>query len=420
MLLPHTTRLASTLRVAVNSKFSVFSRFYSDAAPGTLAKTPLYDLHVAKGAKMAPFAGYSMPVLYSGESVGESHNWVREKAGLFDVSHMVQHRLTGPGALPFLHSVTPSDLTCLPQFRSTLSVFLHPVTGGIVDDLIITSHGPDSFYLVTNAACKEKDLAYIATNMKPFSSDVKHEVLTGQGLVALQGPLAKDILTEYLTGLTGTPADLSKLYFGASMFVEIPSLGERLHVARAGYTGEDGFEISVSERNTETVTTGLLDVGSAGGRIRLSGLGARDSLRLEAGMCLYGHDLDDTTTPIEAGLKWLVGKTRVMDGNFLGAETIGRQYNSWSFVPRRRVGFFVEGLSAREGAEIVEKGTDSVIGKITSGCPSPTLGKNIAMGYIRSGFHKQGTEVGIRMRGRERSGTVTKMPFIETKYNKAP
>ncbi|KAG0133598.1 hypothetical protein HOY82DRAFT_556139 [Tuber indicum] len=421
MLLPRTARLASTLRIVVNSKFNAFSRFYSDAAPGTLAKTPLHDLHVVKGAKMVPFAGYSMPVLYSGESVGESHNWVREKAGLFDVSHMVQHRLTGPGALPFLHFVTPSDLTRLPQFQSTLSVFLHPITGGIVDDLIITSHGPEDFYIVTNAACKDKDLAYMAGNMRHLSSsDIKHEVLTGQGLVALQGPLAKDILTEYLTGLTGSPVDLSKLYFGTSMFVEIPSLGEKLHVARAGYTGEDGFEISISEKNTETVTVGLLDVGSTGDRIRLSGLGARDSLRLEAGMCLNGHDLDDTTTPIEGGLKWLVGKTRAMDGNFLGAETISRQYDSWSFVPRRRVGFIVEGPPAREDAEIVEKGTDNVIGKITSGCPSPTLGKNIAMGYIRSGFHKQGTEVGIKVRGKERSGTVTKMPFVETKYYKAP
>jgi len=289
-----------------------------------------------------------------------------------------------------------------------------------VDDLIITSHGPEDFYLVTNAACKDKDLAYISSNMESFSSDVKHEVLTGQGLVALQGPLAKDILTEYLTSMTGSPVDLSKLYFGASVFVEIPSLGEKLHIARAGYTGEDGFEISISEKNTETVTMGLLDVGSTGSRIRLSGLGARDSLRLEAGMCLYGHDLDDTTTPIEAGLKWLVGKTRAMDGNFLGAETICKQYDSWKFVPRRRVGFVVEGPPAREGAEIVEKGTDNVIGKITSGCPSPTLGKNIAMGYIRSGFHKQGTEVGIKVRGKERSGTVTKMPFVETKYYKAP
>lgn len=229
-------------------------------------------------------------------------------------NEMQLYSLTGPGALSFLHSVTPSDLTRLPQFQSTLSVFLHPVTGGIVDDLIITSHGPEDFYLVTNAACKDKDLAYISSNMESFSSDVKHEVLTGQGLVALQGPLAKDILTEYLTSMTGSPVDLSKLYFGASVFVEIPSLGEKLHIARAGYTGEDGFEISISEKNTETVTMGLLDVGSTGSRIRLSGLGARDSLRLEAGMCLYGHDLDDTTTPIEAGLKWLVGKTRAMDG----------------------------------------------------------------------------------------------------------
>lgn len=393
-------------------------RFYSSTIQAELAglrKTPLFNLHVANGAQMMPFAGYAMPVTYTGQSIGESHNWVRQKAGLFDVSHMVQHSylppprdtpqkcqtwltiitsLTGPGALHFLQSVTPTDVASLPTHHYTLSVFLHPLTGGIVDDLIITSHGPESFYIVTNAGCREKDLAYIAEKLKPFPN-AAHKVLGGQGLLALQGPLAKDILGEYLAGVTGHGVDLPGLLFGHSMFIDTPALGEgeRLHIARGGYTGEDGFEISVSGEKTEAVATGLLAVGHDGDRLRLAGLGARDSLRLEAGMCLYGHDLNDETTPVEAGLKWLIGKKRVAEGfvspeafsegffilirmvyrNFLGAEKIAEQYADWKRVPRRRVGFIVNGPPAREGAKIVERKTENVIGILPTQSPTYIL-----------------------------------------------
>lgn len=232
------------------------------------------------------------------------------------------HSLTGPGALQFLHSVTPSDLLGLNPGQSTLSVFLHPVTGGIVDDLIITLENPNTFYIVTNAACKDKDIEYIRANIAKFdvasNGKVNHEVLEGKGLIALQGPLAKDIFQEYIDS---TPAhgklDLKTFYFGFATYLDIP-LGpgnvETLHIARGGYTGEDGFEIAISARNTEAVTQAILDIGARDNRLKLTGLGARDSLRLESGMCLYGHDIDDTTTPIEAGLKWLVGKTRTMSG----------------------------------------------------------------------------------------------------------
>jgi aminomethyltransferase len=233
------------------------------------------------------------------------------------------HSFEGPGALQFLQTITPTDLTVLEPNQSTLSVLLHPVTGGIVDDLIITPENPSSVYVVTNAACKGKDNYYLTHQLAHFNTnspgaDVSHTVLADQGLIALQGPLAKDVLQEYIDS---TPArgklDLSTLYFGYATTVAVP-LGagniEELHIARGGYTGEDGFEISISPRNTEAVTQALLDVGARGDRVKLTGLGARDSLRLEAGMCLYGHDIDDSTTPIEAGLKWLVGKNRVMEG----------------------------------------------------------------------------------------------------------
>lgn len=266
---------------------------------------------------------------------------------------------SGPGTLQFLQTVTPSDLLQLPRYHSTLSVFLHPITGGIVDDLMVTSLGPEDFYVVTNAACAEKDAAYIAENLAEFrkahgtAKDVSHVVLAGQGLLALQGPEARLVMQEYLVrALAGNDiVDLDKIYFGSVFSVCTLEHGD-IQIARGGYTGEDGFEISVAAGKTEAFTKMLLDIGRRGDIVKLTGLGARDSLRLEAGMCLYGHDLGDTTTPIEAGLKWVVGKQRVLEGGFLGAETIIRQYSDLSLVARRRVGLVVEGAPAREGAEI--------------------------------------------------------------------
>ncbi|KAF8542050.1 hypothetical protein BDD12DRAFT_826497 [Trichophaea hybrida] len=390
-----------------------------------LKKTLLHDLHVAAGAKMVPFAGYSMPVTYSDHGLGDSHKHVRTKAGLFDVSHMVQYRFKGPAALEFLQLLTPSNLVLLKPYHSTLSCFLHPVTGGIVDDLMITMLSPEDFYVVSNAACAEKDLTYIQENLASFpkAKGVEHIVLEGQGLIALQGPEAVVVLNEFILrclGDTSKVPDLERFLFSQMMSVSTPTYGE-LHIARGGYTGEDGFEISIPSEHTVAVTEELLQIGKQGERVKLAGLGARDTLRLETGMCLYGHDLDDSTTPIEAGLKWIVGKERVMEGGFHGHETIARQYNDWSLVTRRRVGFTIEkGAPAREGAEIVDPATNEVLGKITSGCPSPTLGLNIAMGYIKSGFHKSGTEVAVKVRGKSRSATVTKMPFVKPNYWKGP
>jgi aminomethyltransferase len=219
--------------------------------------------------------------------------------------------------LAFLEHLTPSDLTLLNPHESTLSTFLHPGTGGIVDDLIITMLNPEDFYVVTNAGCAEKDLAYIRENLAAFErkNEVEHVVLENQGLVALQGPRAQELLNEFLIhalGDTQKVPDLEHFYFGQSMWVDTPAFG-KLHIARGGYTGEDGFEISISPETTVEVAKELLRIGKKGNTLKLAGLGARDTLRLEAGMCLYGHDLDDSTTPIEAGLKWLVGKRRIME-----------------------------------------------------------------------------------------------------------
>lgn len=400
-----------------------------------LRKTALYDLHVAHGAKMVPFGGFYMPVQYKSLSVSQSHHFTRSHASLFDVGHMVQHTFAGPGAAAFLQRVTPASLSALAPHHSTLSTLLWPGTGGIVDDTIVTKLRDDLFYVVTNAGCRAKDLEYLRDQLRAWrdgsGADVEHDVMDGWGLVALQGPLAADILPLVIA----EPGDLRNLYFGQCRFLPFKTGPgapvQPLLVSRGGYTGEDGFEISIPPAHTVAVTEALL-AAAGPERLQLAGLGARDSLRLEAGMCLYGHDLDDTTTPVEAGLSWVIGKDRRAAngpaGAFHGAEVILPQLTPKSKggrgVERRRVGLVVEGGIAREGAEIVRpaSGADGPdkIGVVTSGCPSPTLGQNIAMGYVRDGLHKAGTELEVLIRGRPRKATVTKMPFVPSKYHKAP
>ncbi len=391
-------------------------------AEASLRKTPLYDLHLAHGAKMVPFGGFHMPVQYASRSVKASHIFTRTKASLFDVSHMVQRHVSGPGAAAFLKTVTPSNTDNLAVHHSTLSALLWKDTGGICDDTVITRLGPELFYVVTNAACRDKDDEFFRSEMAAHQHALKavhHEELAGWGLLALQGPLSRDILHEVLAD---KEVDLPSLFFGSSLFARIwlrdGELSEPLLISRGGYTGEDGFEISVPPQETVAVAETLLEAGTPD-RLQLAGLGARDSLRLEAGMCLYGHDLDDTTTPVEAGLSWIIPKERRDDRSFNGAGVVLQQIKpkskGGSGVERRRVGLVVSGAPAREGAQIVSADGD-VLGAVTSGCPSPTLGKNIAMGYVKDGFHKAGTALGVLVRGKRRDAVVVKMPFVETKY----
>ncbi|KAI1143590.1 glycine cleavage system T protein [Hypoxylon sp. FL0543] len=396
-----------------------------------LNKTPLYDLHLKHGAKMVPFGGYHMPVQYAGQSVSAEHFFTRTHSSLFDVGHMVQHRFNGPGAMAFLQRITPAGLEKLEVNSSTLSAILWPKTGGIVDDTIITKLGPESFYVVTNAACRDKDLSYLSEELKKWNGEgqppVEHKVMEQWGLVALQGPLAETVLQKIVAD--PEKADLKTLLFGQCRRIDlkVPNrVAKYILVSRGGYTGEDGFEISIPPEDTVDVTEALLSAMGPDSRAmcRLAGLGARDSLRLEAGLCLYGHDLDDTTTPVEGSLSWIVAKDRrvetdVNKGAFYGADVILSQLKPKSKggagVERRRIGLTVEGAPAREGAKIVDAdGKD--VGVVTSGCPSPTLDKNIAMGYIKDGLHKAGTEVDVLVRGKPRKAIVTKMPFVPTKY----
>jgi aminomethyltransferase len=343
---------------------------FTDENPG---RTALYDLHLEHGGKMVPFGGYSMPVQYSDLSVGESHAWTREKASLFDVGHMVQYHVEGPGAEAFLESITPSGVQELKVGQSTLSTLLVPKTGGIADDCIITrlEAGPKHlFYVVTNAGCREKDYKYLSSAIANWDDTVNSAVSLRHleadqkpyGLIALQGPLSPEILQSAFA--PNCKVDVSKWYFGNVKYItlDLPS-GESLPIvaSRGGYTGEDGFELSIHPSQTVEVTRHLLQVATPE-KLRFAGLGARDSLRLEAGMCLYGHDLNETTTPVEAALGWIIPKSRRSGerANFYGAETILPQIalkkDGGVGVTRRRVGFVIQGAPAREGAQVLDAG----------------------------------------------------------------
>ncbi|KAG0365477.1 hypothetical protein BGZ54_006480 [Gamsiella multidivaricata] len=380
-------------------------RAYSAAATGeALKKTVLHDYHVENGGKMVPFAGWSMPVQYSNLGVGASHNWTRQNASVFDVSHMLATRITGKDRVKFYESLTVADIENLPVGSSTLSVFTNE-EGGIIDDTIICKH-EDSLYVVSNAGCADKDLAHIRSHLKEFQNkggDVDLKIIDDHALVALQGPKAAAVLEE----LVGK--DLRDFPFMDGRFMTIK--GIECHVARSGYTGEDGFEISVPNSDAVEFTKLLI----ADPRVELAGLGARDSLRLEAGLCLYGHDLDETITPVEAGLTWTIGKRRRAEGGFLGAAKILDQLKNG--VSKRRIGLVVQGAPAREGAQILNA-EGELVGKITSGCPSPSTKKNVAMGYVKNGLHKSGTELQVEVRGRKQKATVTKMPFVPAGYHK--
>ncbi|CAG8533501.1 16335_t:CDS:2 [Funneliformis mosseae] len=366
-----------------------------------LKKTPLYDFHVEKGGKMVSFAGWSMPVQYSNLGVLASHLHTRENASLFDVSHMLQLRLSGRDRISFLEKLVVADIEELPFGSSTLSVFTNE-NGGIIDDTVICKH-EDYIHIVSNAACADKDLTHIREEMKKFRGDVDLKVIDDHALLALQGPKAVSALQE----LCGK--DLADFKFMTARQLNIKS--SDCHVTRSGYTGEDGFEIGIPSSASVQIANFLLKYPG----VQLAGLGARDSLRLEAGLCLYGHDLDDTTTPVEAGLTWTIGKRRRNEGGFLGAEHVLPQIKGG--VTRRRVGLIVEGAPARENAEIYNN-ENELIGNITSGGPSPSLQKNVAMGYVKQGYHKSSTKLQVKVRNRMQKAQVVKMPFVPTRYHK--
>jgi aminomethyltransferase len=345
-----------------------------------LIKTVLHAEHVALNARMVDFGGFDMPVQYEG--IIAEHNWCRENAGIFDVSHMGQVWLHGENVAECLEKLVPADIQGIAPGQQRYSQFINE-KGGIIDDLMITRPlAGTSLFLVVNAGCKEGDVAHMRAKL-PLG--IKIETQFEKGLIALQGQKAHLVMQKLV------PEALKLTFMQAQEFMWN---GVMLHISRSGYTGEDGFEISVPEAHAVALWRALL----ADPLVKPIGLGARDSLRLEAGLCLYGHDIDETTTPIEAGLLWSIQKNRRPDGGF-------------PKPARRLVAFDIEGkMPVREGAIIMAG--EREIGKITSGGFSPTLNKPIAIGYISS----DDTEVTLIVRGKAINAKVQKMPFVPHRY----
>ncbi len=368
-----------------------------------LEKTALLNLHIEFGAKMVEFAGYAMPVQYK-LGIKQEHIHVRNKVGLFDVSHMGQVIITCPNDDPavYLEKLVPSDIQSLKLGKMRYTTLLND-EGGIVDDLIVTRLDDNQLFVVLNATRKEFDINYMADKI---GKNVSFKALDNYSLLAIQGPLAVDLMSDVFVG-----EDISELGYMTSKYAEYE--GYDLLISRSGYTGEDGFEISVPNNIVASLTkTLLIWRGNSKDDILLPiGLGARDSLRLEAGFCLYGHDIDEGTTPIEASLNWIIPKRRREEGGFWGDEIILTQLKNGT--DKKRVGLRPEGKApVREGTEIFDDQGNN-IGKVTSGGFSPSLDIPIAMGYVDINFASIDTMVIANLRGRDYPCRIVKMPFID-------
>ena len=357
---------------------------------------PLDGWHKARGARMVPFAGYAMPIQYEG--IMAEHRWTRESAGLFDVSHMGQLIIAGREAEKALESVLPADLSILKDGRLRYSLLLND-SGGIIDDLMVTRRG-DHFYMVVNGATKEGDIAHLQEDL-PSAVILDH--MKEQALLALQGPKAAQALARLAPGV-------EQLVFMSGGAFRLDGISA--WISRSGYTGEDGFEISVPAREVEKVANLIAEQPE----VKPIGLGARDSLRLEAGLPLYGHDLDTITTPIEADLGFAISKRRRAGGGFPGWERIIREIEQGPIS--RRVGLAIEGRQpVREGAMVVD-GEGNEVGRVTSGGFSPMLEAPIAMAYVPAAMAERGTTISLAQRGKILKGMVVPMPFVPHRYHR--
>ncbi|MFV0478938.1 MAG: glycine cleavage system aminomethyltransferase GcvT [Parahaliea sp.] len=371
---------------------------------GELQQTPLHELHLELGAKMVPFAGYAMPVQYP-MGVKKEHLHTREQAGLFDVSHMGQLLLRGDNAASALETLVPVDIVSLPKGKQRYALLTNE-QGGIIDDLMVSRLG-NCLYVVVNAACKAGDIAHL---QKHLPADVTVDVLAERALLALQGPAAKAVML----GLAPESADM--VFMDAR---QMSVAGIDCLVSRSGYTGEDGFEISVAAAQAVELTRTLLEHDA----VEAIGLGARDSLRLESGLCLYGHDINADTTPAEASLLWAVSKPRRADGEraggFPGADIILGQI-AGADVRSRRVGLVGEGRApVREGVELFDA-DGTAVGCVTSGTYGPSAQASIAMAYVRTDLAGLGNTVYAEVRGKRLPMTVSRMPFVSQRYYRGP
>ena len=361
----------------------------------TNLKTELYNFHIANGGKMVPFAGYDMPVQYS-EGIIKEHQHVRSAVGIFDVSHMGQFSIFGNEKdYLALEQIVPIDLKSLKVNQSKYSVLMNN-KGGIDDDLIITK-SEEGINIVLNAACKHHDITRIHEVINPSKTKL-HDNLS---LIAIQGPKAVNILEVYVNGVK----DLKFMTGGKFKYKD-----NDVYVNRSGYTGEDGFEVSLENSVVKDFCKTLLE----NKEVKLIGLGARDSLRLEAGLCLYGHDLNPDITPIEASLSWALSKMKKEEGNFLGSKVVKDQIENG--VKKKRVGIKPDKIIAREGSKIFKD--DKEIGVVTSGGFGPSVNGPVAMGYVLKEFANEGETLELEVRGKKHLGKVFKMPFYKKSYVK--
>ncbi|WP_447776052.1 glycine cleavage system aminomethyltransferase GcvT [Variovorax boronicumulans] len=384
----------------------------SSASDAQLLKTPLYDLHVELGARMVPFAGYSMPVQYPAGLMAE-HKHTRDAAGLFDISHMGQLRLVGPDAAAAFETLMPVDVVDLPAGKQRYGLLLND-EGGILDDLMFFNEGHGSLFVIVNGACKVTDIAHIQDKI---GARCEVQPLPDHALLALQGPQAAATLARLSPGI-------ERFVFMTGGAVQIGGIAA--FVTRSGYTGEDGFEISVAGKDADALARLLL----AQPEVKPVGLGARNSLRLEAGLCLYGNDIDTTTTPVEASLNWAIQKVRraggAREGGFPGAARVLAQlaavasgaagHTDHETLTRKRVGLVaLERIPVRDGTLLQSlEGHD--IGTVTSGLLGPTADRCVAMGYVAAAFAEPGTRVQAIVRGKPVPMEVSTMPFVPTRY----
>ena len=362
-----------------------------------IKKTSLYKLHQDSKAKFVEFAGYQMPIQYS-EGIVEEHKFTRKHSGIFDVSHMGQLFVYGGDELiEDLEKIFPLDLKNLKLNHSKYS-FLMSKDAGIYDDLIITKI-EEGFLIILNAACKDNDFEILK---KLLNNKYKMILDEKRSLIAIQGPKSADILSNVVNGVE----DLNFMSGNWFSFNE-----QKIYITRSGYTGEDGFEISVENELADQFTRKLIEKGA-----KLIGLGARDTLRLEAGLCLYGHELDKNKTPVEANLKWAISKDRISKGDFIGSDIIIKQLNDG--VKRVRVGIKPEGkIIAREKTKIFNQ-SDLYIGEITSGTFGPSVNGPVAMGYVENEFSKKDTKVFLEVRGKKHPANICGLPFYKKSYVK--
>lgn len=385
-----------------------FARFFSTES---LQKTALYNWHIEQGGRIVPFAGYELPVQYK-DGLMREHLHCRHSSSLFDVSHMGQLKIHGKDRHEFIERISVIDTQTMKPGEASLSLITNE-KGGIKDDTVITVN-EDHIYMVVNAACKHKDIVHMENVRRSefADKDVTIESLDDRSLLAIQGPKTHILLEKIFE------TSLKDQLFMNSTIRDIPKLNTKVIATRCGYTGEDGFELSVVHEKAVDLANLLLEIKDESDVPYAApcGLGARDSLRLEAGLCLYGHEMDEEVSPVEAVLQWTISKRRKDEGGFIGYEGYQEKRKKGA-VKQKRVGFeFAEkGPAAREGTEIYDS-ENNLVGKVTSGSFGPSVGKNVGMAYVDNQFTKAGSELQVKVRDRMFPIVVAKMPLVEPGY----